>query len=91
MSTVIMIVTLYRGLYPVPMSTDFITFQRLENLYVATAAKPQSHFHGCAANGSLQNFSMASLSLYIPTEVSPLEKLSIELWRYPLVPCRSEE
>jgi hypothetical protein len=31
------------------------------------------------------------LNLYISTEVSPLEKLSIELYRPPLVPCGSEE
>jgi hypothetical protein len=37
-------------------------------------AKAQSHFLWCEARRSLQNFSMASFSLYIPTEVSSLEQ-----------------
>jgi hypothetical protein len=37
-------------------------------------AKAQSHFHWCEASRSLQNFSMASFSLYIPTKVSSLEQ-----------------
>jgi hypothetical protein len=39
-------------------------------------AKAQSHFLWCEAWRSRQNFSMASFSLYIPTEISPLEQLS---------------
>jgi hypothetical protein len=39
-------------------------------------AKAQSHFLRCEASWSLQNFSMASFSLYIPTEVSSLEQFS---------------
>jgi hypothetical protein len=34
---------------------------------------------------------MPSFSLYIPTEVSPLEQLSNELKRPPLVPCGFKE
>jgi hypothetical protein len=37
-------------------------------------AKAQSHFLRCESRRSLQNFSMASFSLYIPTEVSSLEQ-----------------
>jgi hypothetical protein len=37
-------------------------------------AKAQSHFLRCEARRPLQNFSMASFSLYIPTEVSSLEQ-----------------
>jgi hypothetical protein len=37
-------------------------------------AKAQSHFLRCEARRLLQNFSMASFSLYIPTEVSLLEQ-----------------
>jgi hypothetical protein len=62
-----------------PMSSDFITIQGLENLHVAMPTKAHSHFLWCEARISLQNFSMASFNLYIPTEVSPLEQLSIEL------------
>jgi hypothetical protein len=61
------------------MSSDPILFRWLENLHVTMPAKAHSHFLWCEAKRSLQNFSMASLSLYIPTEVSPLEQLAIEL------------
>jgi hypothetical protein len=61
------------------MSSDSITFRRLENLHVAMPAKAQSHFLRCEAKRSLQNFSMASFSLYIPTKVSLLEQFSIKL------------
>jgi hypothetical protein len=53
------------------MSSDSITFRRLENIHVVIPTKAQSHFLRCEARRSLQNFSMASFSLYIPTEVSP--------------------
>jgi hypothetical protein len=66
---------LYRGLCHVPMSSNFITFQRLENLHVVMPAKAQLYFLWCEAKRSLQEFSVASFSLYIPTEVSPLEQL----------------
>jgi hypothetical protein len=49
-------------------------------------AKAQSHFLRCEARRSLQNFSMTSFSLYIPTEVSPLKQFSIKLYRPP-PPC----
>jgi hypothetical protein len=61
------------------MSSDSITFQRLKNLHIAMPAKAQSYFLRCEARRSLQNFSMASFSLYIPTEVSQLEQFSIKL------------
>jgi hypothetical protein len=61
------------------MSSDSITFWKLENLHVTMPAKEHSHFLWCEAKRSLQNFFMASFSLYIPTEVSPLEQLAIEL------------
>jgi hypothetical protein len=48
-------------------------------------AKAQSHFLRCEARRSLQNFSMASFSLYIPTEVSPLEQFSPLNTRDPLL------
>jgi hypothetical protein len=40
-------------------------------------AKAQSHFLRSEARRSLQNFSMASFSLYIPTEVSLLEQFPL--------------
>jgi hypothetical protein len=61
------------------MSSDSITFRRLKNIHVAMPANAQSHFLQCEARRSLQNFFMASFSLYIPTEVSPLEQFSIKL------------
>jgi hypothetical protein len=61
------------------MSTDSITFQWLENLHVVMSAKAQSHFLWCEAKTSLQNYFMASFSLYIPTKVSTLEQFSIKL------------
>jgi hypothetical protein len=66
-------------LCPIPMSTDFITFRRLENLYVAMPAKPQAHFLGCAARRSLQDFFTASFSMHMPTKVSSLEEVIIDL------------
>jgi hypothetical protein len=61
------------------MSSDSVTFRRLENLHVAMMAKAQSRFLQCEGKRSLQKFSMASFSMYIPTEVSPLEQFSIKL------------
>jgi hypothetical protein len=46
----------------------------VENLHVAMPAKAQSHFLWYEARRSLQNSFIASFSLYIPTEVSPLEQ-----------------
>jgi hypothetical protein len=48
--------TLCRGLCPVLMHSDLITFQRLENLYVAMPTKAQAHFLGCAARRLLHAF-----------------------------------
>jgi hypothetical protein len=48
-------------------------------------AKPQSHFLRCEARRSLQNFSMASFSLYMPTEVSSLEQFSPLNFKDPLL------
>jgi hypothetical protein len=48
-------------------------------------AKAQSHFLRCEARRSLQKFSMASFSLYIPTEVSSLEQFSPLNSRDPLL------
>ena len=48
-------------------------------------AKAQSHFLRCEARRPLQNFSMASFSLYILTEVSSLEKFSPLNSRDPLL------
>jgi hypothetical protein len=42
--------------YPIPTSSDSITFQWLKNLHVAMPPKPQSHFFWCEAKRSLQNF-----------------------------------
>jgi hypothetical protein len=67
------------------MSSDSITFRWLKNLHVAIPAKAQSHFLRCEARTSLQNFSMASFSLYIPTEVSSLEQFSPLNSRDPLL------
>jgi hypothetical protein len=67
------------------MSSDSITFWRLKNLHVAMPAKAQSHFLQCEARRPLQNFSMASLILYIPTEVSSLEQFSPLNSRDPLL------
>jgi hypothetical protein len=39
-------ITLCRGLCPVPTCSDLITFQQLENIYVAMPAKAQTHFLG---------------------------------------------
>jgi hypothetical protein len=61
------------------MSSNSIIFQWLENLYVIMPAKAYSYFLWCETNISLQNFFMASFSLYILTEASPLEQLTIEL------------
>jgi hypothetical protein len=48
-------------------------------------AKAQSHFLRCEARRSLQNFSMASFSLYILTEVSLVEQFSPLNSRDPLL------
>jgi hypothetical protein len=48
-------------------------------------AKAQSHFLRCEARRSLQNFSMAFFTLYIPTEVSSLEQFSPLNSRDPLL------
>jgi hypothetical protein len=61
------------------MSSDSTTFRRVKNLHVAMPAEAQSHFLWCEARRSLQNFSMASFILDIPTEVSSIEQLPIEL------------
>jgi hypothetical protein len=48
--------TLCRGLCPIPMRTNLVTFWKLENLHVATSAKGQVHCLGCAARRSLHTF-----------------------------------
>jgi hypothetical protein len=48
--------TLCRGLCPIFTCSDFIIFQRLENLHIVMSAKAQAHFLGCASRRSLQAF-----------------------------------
>jgi hypothetical protein len=43
-------------LCPVPTRSDFITFQRLENLHVAMPAKAQTQFLGCVVRRSQHTF-----------------------------------
>jgi hypothetical protein len=57
--------TLYRGLCPVPTRSDFITFQRLENLHVAMLAKRNHTFFGVRPGDHympLQRFTLGSMT-----------------------------
>jgi hypothetical protein len=57
--------TLCRGLCPVPTHSDFITFQRLENLHVAMPAKHNHTSFGVRPRDHympLQRFTLCSMT-----------------------------
>jgi hypothetical protein len=68
--------TIYRGLCPVPTRSDFITFQRLENLHVAMLAKHNHTFFGVRRGDHympLQRFTLGSMTCL--AKVSPQRPL----------------